>query len=55
MNFADPLNIPGILVLAKTLSKEYMQRQTPDGIKSINNSYLYRKCLPGYFQGMQAS
>lgn len=29
MNFADPLNIPGILVFAKTLSKEYMHTYKP--------------------------
>lgn len=29
MNFADPLNIPGILVLAKTLSKDYMHTYNP--------------------------
>lgn len=29
MNFADPLNLPGILVFAKTLSKEYMHTYKP--------------------------
>lgn len=29
MNFADPFNIPGILLFAKTLSKEHMHTYKP--------------------------